>query len=248
MNARFIGADGSMGLVHGRVYNIQIWSDRDCIYVGWGKRFFPYSNLQKLQENWTLANDEKDAENRNTLGDILKNLVLQGFEIYFHGDDEPRHDITINLCKEADGQRFSTSRKFSTSYILDLRAGKPVDFTFSNILSEGSKELNFYVEKNRKVKPIKQFMDFNYEPIVFDITGVNRDKLFGQLGDEYINHLYELNGANFIAIWNCDLHGFERLELAYVDAPCRSFKLAKLIEDKEGFTYEIIKGNIPNNY
>lgn len=56
--------------------------------------------------------------------------------------------------------------------------------------------------------PIKDFIDFNYNNIVFDITGVDHDLLMEKLKHDYVNHLYELEDAKYIAIWNCDLQGF----------------------------------------
>lgn len=61
MRATFIGQDGSMGLVHGREYDIQIFLDGKYIYVRWGVfglKYCPYSNLKRLQENWKLATEK----------------------------------------------------------------------------------------------------------------------------------------------------------------------------------------------
>lgn len=53
MLMRFIGENGSMGLVHGNVYSVRIFSYGPCIYVRWKNNFCPYSSFKKLQENWS---------------------------------------------------------------------------------------------------------------------------------------------------------------------------------------------------
>lgn len=69
MEARFIGNNGSMGLRHGKVYNITITKDARYIWVNWehkeiGKTILqllggtpsrcPYHNEQALRENWNI--------------------------------------------------------------------------------------------------------------------------------------------------------------------------------------------------
>lgn len=110
MKARFIGADGSMGLVYGRVYNIQIWFDRDCIYVGWGKRFCPYSNLQKLQENWIM--EEVPAEERNkNLKDLILSLVENEYEVCFRKPEG--HDVlAMRLIKKSTRGAFVAKDRY----------------------------------------------------------------------------------------------------------------------------------------
>lgn len=82
MLATFIGHDGSMGLKHGKVYEIQVvrieWStgnDVDMFSVIWQSpnrlyRFFydlvklchhhscTYTNMRKVKENWDLSHED----------------------------------------------------------------------------------------------------------------------------------------------------------------------------------------------
>lgn len=59
------------------------------------------------------------------------------------------------------------------------------------------------MKKDSKCKLIliNNFIDFNYSNIVFDITEVDHSLLMKKLKEDYVNHLYELEGSNFIAIW-----------------------------------------------
>lgn len=62
MRLRFIGADGSMGLKHGNVYEVEIKcfrSPKGHIWVAWEFNRFgdviqacPYSSLAALNANW----------------------------------------------------------------------------------------------------------------------------------------------------------------------------------------------------
>lgn len=61
MKAMFIGADGSMDLKNGRVYNVEISKDEKYIWVRWIHRFWlvcscrmecPYGSMEKVLENW----------------------------------------------------------------------------------------------------------------------------------------------------------------------------------------------------
>lgn len=60
MLAKFIGANGSMGLIHGKTYAIEIDTQRadNYIWVRWYDTmrdksvFCPYSSVKKLSENW----------------------------------------------------------------------------------------------------------------------------------------------------------------------------------------------------
>lgn len=54
MKLKFIGKDGSMGLRHGNVYNVTIFTDNGYILVRLGPhRYCPYSSPQALAANWT---------------------------------------------------------------------------------------------------------------------------------------------------------------------------------------------------
>lgn len=56
MKLKFIGADGSMGLRHGEVYNVRVFSSGKYIvvevYRGNGSYGCPYSSLSNLHKNW----------------------------------------------------------------------------------------------------------------------------------------------------------------------------------------------------
>jgi hypothetical protein len=52
MYLKFVGKDGSMGLTHGKVYNVKIESDRRYIWVYWGDKRCPYSSPQSFADNW----------------------------------------------------------------------------------------------------------------------------------------------------------------------------------------------------
>lgn len=54
MRLKFIGKDGSMGLKHGNVYEISIFTHNGKIIVRLGPhRYCPYSSPQALAANWT---------------------------------------------------------------------------------------------------------------------------------------------------------------------------------------------------
>lgn len=50
--AKFIGKDGSMGFVNGRVYSIEICTFDGMIWVKWGCVICPYTSLKTLTQNW----------------------------------------------------------------------------------------------------------------------------------------------------------------------------------------------------
>lgn len=65
MYLKFIGADGSMRLTHGKVYDVRIETKNDCIWVIIPKFEFrdkifgvwkcPYSSPQSFSANWEKA-------------------------------------------------------------------------------------------------------------------------------------------------------------------------------------------------
>lgn len=89
--------------------------------------------------------------------------------------------------------------------------------------------------------PIKDFIDFNYNNIVFDITGVDRDLLMENLKHDYVNHLYELEDAKYITIWNCDLQGFADINDIYFDSTTSTCKLAKIVHIDGKLFYTLIE-------
>lgn len=59
MKLRFIGTDGSMGLQHGRIYEVTFRNDKKCIVLiiktGWlDDVICPYGSPQALAKNWSL--------------------------------------------------------------------------------------------------------------------------------------------------------------------------------------------------
>lgn len=53
MHLKFIGKDGSMGLEHGKVYNVDIIDKHSCIWVKWGyNKECPYDSPQSFAANW----------------------------------------------------------------------------------------------------------------------------------------------------------------------------------------------------
>lgn len=90
------------------------------------------------------------------------------------------------------------------------------------------------------MKLINDFLDYNYENIVFDITGVDKDAIKQKLLKDHVNHLYELDGARYIAIWNCDLQGFKRKREIYFDSDAPVYALAKLAKRDGRLLYDII--------
>ena len=60
MKLKFIGANGSMGLEHGKIYDCSFGTGDGYIWVTWtGGRWdignCPYSSLKNLLENWCDA-------------------------------------------------------------------------------------------------------------------------------------------------------------------------------------------------
>lgn len=88
-----------------------------------------------------------------------------------------------------------------------------------------------------KLHPIKNFIELNYDNIVLDVTNVDHDLLLAKLKEDYINHLYELDGAHFIAIWNCDLQGFEDDCDIYLDTSSETYRMAELVYQDNSWYY-----------
>ena len=49
---RFIGENGSMGLRHNHIYQVNVFTMDRFIYVDWGADRCPYISLKTLTENW----------------------------------------------------------------------------------------------------------------------------------------------------------------------------------------------------
>ena len=90
------------------------------------------------------------------------------------------------------------------------------------------------------IKLINNFLDYNYENIAFDIRGVDKADSKQKLLKDHVNHLYELDDARYIAIWNCDLQGFRRKREIYFDGYEPAYTLAKLTKRDGELLYDII--------
>lgn len=103
-------------------------------------------------------------------------------------------------------------------------------------------------ETESELIQIQDFMEFNYENIALDITGVDRKLLLSRLKSDYINHLYELEDSKYIAIWNCDLQGFADINDIYFVSYESTYELAKLTY-KDGVWYYCVTNvlEIPEN-
>ena len=87
---------------------------------------------------------------------------------------------------------------------------------------------------------IENFLDFNYKPIAFDISNVDKDALQSKLDEDDINHLWELDGAKYIAIENCDLQGFATLEdICFDHQTDENYILGKLLCYGHTFGYTV---------
>lgn len=133
MKARFIGADGSMGLVHGRVYNILITSNEDYISVCWGTNACHYINLKTLHENWRAVEEE---ESYDSLGDMILGLADMGYMVTFEKDFITR-SLGIRMLKI--GTSFSLLRYIPFSEIKDARFSV-VRFMLSSMRKEIDRE------------------------------------------------------------------------------------------------------------
>lgn len=91
---------------------------------------------------------------------------------------------------------------------------------------------------------IKNFIDFNYEEIALDITGVDKEELRKKLEADHVNHLYELDNARYIAIWNCDLQGFETMDDIFFDPGSSTYVLAKLGKDGDNWFADIVRYSV----
>lgn len=66
MLLKFMGENGSMGLIHGIVYDVDIFSGRKYIYVKWANEQgslvqCPYSSIEQLACNWMTPTDKKET-------------------------------------------------------------------------------------------------------------------------------------------------------------------------------------------
>ena len=58
MLLKFIGENGSMGLIKDREYLVEVYSHNECIWVEWKPNYkCPYASPQALARNWALSNN-----------------------------------------------------------------------------------------------------------------------------------------------------------------------------------------------
>lgn len=56
MKLKFIGQNGSMGLINGKTYDVKITSKDYYIWVEWGFcKVCPYDSPQSFAKNWSKA-------------------------------------------------------------------------------------------------------------------------------------------------------------------------------------------------
>ena len=54
MRLRFIGTNGSMGLVHGKVYDVNVFTKLNYMLATWSPDIiYSYDSPQSFAENWT---------------------------------------------------------------------------------------------------------------------------------------------------------------------------------------------------
>lgn len=90
---------------------------------------------------------------------------------------------------------------------------------------------------------IDDFIDYNHVNIAFDITGVDRELLKKKLEFDYVNHLRELEGANYIAFWNCDLQGFKTEDDIFFITGNGHYALGKLSTVDGKWFYTVLDGD-----
>lgn len=91
---------------------------------------------------------------------------------------------------------------------------------------------------------IDDFNDFNYENIAFDISSVDIETLRLALNNSLVSKLWRLDGAKYIAIWNCDLQDFESIDDIYFDSWSDDYVLAQLVLVDGVLYYEIVDENM----
>lgn len=83
---------------------------------------------------------------------------------------------------------------------------------------------------------IREWLDVNHKPIIFDISSIDKDLVFSSLNNDRINHLYEWKKClknNLFYIYNCDLQ--------YVDSEFKDPYAEFLTELEQLIKYENYK-------
>ena len=66
MKGIFIGKDGSMGFKYGKEYEFHTYCQRDCLHLKTKNGLWcPYSNMEKLLENWRIINDNRSDQRKD---------------------------------------------------------------------------------------------------------------------------------------------------------------------------------------
>ncbi len=92
---------------------------------------------------------------------------------------------------------------------------------------------------------IKDFNDYNYVSIMFEISQVDRKQLEDKLNEDYINKMYRLNyvyerDVKLMYIENCDLQDVEIINKRYYELLFEEhYNLVHLKSDKDGLYYWI---------
>ena len=66
MRGIFIGKDGSMGFKRGKKYEFHTYCQRDCLHLKTTNGLWcPYSNMEKLLENWRIVDDNRSDQRKD---------------------------------------------------------------------------------------------------------------------------------------------------------------------------------------
>lgn len=148
-------------------------------------------------------------------------------------DDEYLDGIIKMIVSGDDTLRTPFSREFDKPDIMEMSIEK--------------EEILGRKDSQCELIPIKDFIDFNFSNIAFDITGVDRGLLLDKLKHDDVYRLYELEDAKYITIWTCGLQGFECDRDIYFDGLVETYKMAELVYQNGSWYYRIIDDEIPND-
>ena len=52
---KFIGRNGSMGLIHGKIYDAKVYAESGLMYVQWRGGRCPYQSIKAFRKNWDVV-------------------------------------------------------------------------------------------------------------------------------------------------------------------------------------------------
>lgn len=119
MLARFIGADGSMGLIHGNTYNIKVLAmssnyainlEIDTSLHNRGRIYCPYDSLEALIKNWQLPTAEQlNPKIFKKLFPILGTPFAIDWEVIAPHEDQAKknHGQSLQRLAERGGLDYS---------------------------------------------------------------------------------------------------------------------------------------------